>query len=1292
MDLNYLRRQVRPVVLRAIAAICLTTALAAGITTAARAVAGSSDAPAAEQDTAPVSVTLYHDTLEWHTLPHHFATAYVTHTEGIVSDGRGGEIGRTGVGNGRADGQGRVSVRLTDGQGRSQRWLPFDKMTLHTSNFTTSVGPSYAVDVPELRVDVSADRGSIVGRAAPGTSVALLVDAAPAGGGPVGETVVVADADGRFVWRPPDGAALLPGQGGWATVVDAAGNRFRARFAALAVRLMIGQAAASGWLTPADALVVYDQVRHADGRRVPRRINMTNRTPEGLRRGERQSSSPLTPGETFTLTVDSPVLGPRTLRGVPLPALAIDSLTATRATGSAPADLPLTLELYAPDTDDEQPPFTRLPITAGADGRWEAAWPAEAPLLAGGRALVVTNLGDGIEAAATAVRPRFTVAVDGGRIDAQFPPNARFSVKVLAPNGDAIGHSGVMGAGADGRESLDFSPDDGHWSSGPRLPAGALSALLPGGTVEVDLGTGDPTRLSIPQLTATSDVERDRIAGMAPPAAALDVEVLAPGETLRFAVTADDVGRWSLDLAGRVDVALGVGARIRFVDRAGHRYQIDTAPVRIVAYPDSLHLAAAPWTGRPFRAEVRDRNGRLVATASHLADKGPDEDDRRQALTATQGQWLVDTLGEEPPMLAGDTLWVRIGDDEATWVLPPIEGRIHPDRDLVVGATDPGAAVEVISGELDDPLAVVVPAVADASGIFRAEFAGSADIEYGSGVHVRRHDGHHDLLRYINAPGIFVHADRAFVEGTLEPHVAIDVRLEDAGGVRATGRAMSGSSAGFSAWLRDAGGEPVVPRTGERIVVESAEAQLFGRMDFVIPPLGIEVEADRRTVGGPRPAAAYFSAGAGRVYYDWPLANAASYVYFDTLPADPGRWQGRLREALGPGISIGATAYLGSGHGISRERVQPILAIELGGPHVCGLVQPFAAIRLVLEAGDGSPRAVLETRDGLDLRWLDAQGRPVNSRAGDRVTGRIGDTDIDIPLGVLTATIDVAAGTLTGQIRPGGTPILTAPARDCQFRLSGADSRWLADTGNRPAFESYGFGGAPPDGRIRLALPAPALADRGIDLHVDSAEGHRIYRRVHRPLRLVADVASGAVTGEAAPAADVSLTLLGPDGRPRGSATAASDTGGLFEARIVDATGAVVAPAPGDRITAEAATAPGADVVQAGVQSAVMTVELLDVDPSAAAIVGRAPAGRDVALVLTGRGVGVRRIKLQAASDGRFAFRSDDLPPRSGWTLADVSAGRVELEQTGGHRTVASWSMERQAHAPIHLPWLGRGH
>jgi hypothetical protein len=86
-----------------------------------------------------------------------------------------------------------------------------------------------------------------------------------------------------------------------------------------------------------------------------------------------------------------------------------------------------------------------------------------------------------------------------------------------------------------------------------------------------------------------------------------------------------------------------------------------------------------------------------------------------------------------------------------------------------------------------------------------------------------------------------------------------------------------------------------------------------------------------------------------------------------------------------------------------------------------------------------------------------------------------------------------------------------------------------------------------------------------------------------------------------------------------------------------------------------------------------------------------APGDRALGLALSVPGVGDRWVNMRTAPDGRFAFRAADVPPRAGWTLADVRAGRVELEQDGGHRTVISWRLARAGGTVPHLPWLARG-
>lgn len=1276
------------------ALVALTTSALAVSAGAAldRLAAGEGLAPtgrvAAQGVPAPVTLTLFSSEVAWRTVPNHWVTVDVAHVEGWRDDGRGNTIGQRSHGYGRADGHGDVVVRLSRSSGGSSGGLfrPFDALTLTHATFTATVGAPYTVSVPELRVDVAAEGEAIVGRAAPGSTVTLVIDAppGPASSGTVlpTEAAVTADAAGAFAWAVPAGLRLAPGQGGWATVEDAAGNRFRARFAALAVRLVMGAGRASGWLTPADALTVTYGTRAAVGR--DRRSRLVFGVDDV--NGQRSAGPPsleIAPGTFFTVAVGSPMLGARAFAHDPLPKLAVDELAASHAAGGGPPGSTLAAELYAPDVDAWAAPEARVPVTVGTDGRWRADF-APRVVQAGGRVAVVLDVGEAIAVAAEAVRPRYTVAIDGARIGAVLMPGTSYRVTARAPDGRLIARSRPMPAGRDGNLSREGSLD-----GPPNLPEGALSVVVRGGSLEVDHGEGsDPELLAVPDLLATSDAVADAFRGTAPPGAALAVEVMVGAERRTFAVTAGPDGSWNLPLAGQVDIVPGVGARVWLTDDAGHRYYVDTAPVRIVARPDSGYLSAAPWTGRPYRAEVRDPAGRVVAAIDRYADHGPEDDERHLVLREPVGNALADVFGQRPLMEAGDAIHVSIGDDEARWVLPPLEGRIDPDRDLVVGQTDPGAELVVIGGELDDALAVVVTTTAGADGRFVADLAGRHDIPYGGAVHVRRDDSPHRLERQVYAPAVVVDYERATVSGVAEPRVAVVVRLVDGTRVRAEGRDDADGAGRYDAVLRDPAGNAVVPREGERIEVTAPNAELVKAIAIDLPPLHIDVAPDRRSLSGPRPSDAYFSASASLKQERWPDGD-----YFNSVRATLGltesaRWQMDLSRPLPPGYAIRISAHLPSGHLLRRSYVAPMVAIENGGARACGMAQPYADVALSLHAADGTPRAAHRATAGTDglfaLEWRDAQGQPVFSRALDRVVGRVGDTEIAVPIDPMTATIDVAAQLLRAQIRPGAHPEASAPARDCLFNLSSADRRFLEAAWLLNWNENYGFWPVPSDGRIELPLPPPEVLARGMDLHFETADEHRLFRTVYRPLLLAADVATGELSGQATPGARVDLVLRGLGGVTITQASTTADPTGAFAVRFERAQ-----LADGTIVEAEAVAGSFVTLLPSATVTASMTVERLDLDPSGAALLGQAPPGRTIELTLDVRGVGERWIALRAGEDGRFALRAEDVPPRSGWSLGDVDAGRAELVQPEGHRTVASW---RAGDAPggrwvVHLPF-----
>jgi len=1248
---------------------------------------------AAQGAPAPVTITLYSNEVAWRTAPNHWVNVDVAHVEGYHDDGHGNLVGQRSRGHGRADARGDVVARLrlnSSSDSTGGQFRPFDVLTMTHATFTATLGAPYTVPVPELRVDVAAAGDAIVGRAAPGTAVTLVLDAplGTSGGGPglLAEATVTADAAGAFAWRFQDGQKLLPGQGGWAWIRDDQGNRFRARFAALSVRLYMGDNRASGWLTPADSLTATHTAWTEDGGSTLGGLTLSGNDIDGRRSAGSKSGADIVPGTQLTFTVGSPVLGPRVVYGGPIEPLAVDELAASHAAGLGPPGGAATFELYAPDVDAWTPPLLRVPVTVGADGRWQASFPPDV-LVAGGRVAIVLDAGPGIQVAAETVKPRFTVAVDGARVQALLPSGMRYRLAARAPDGSLIGRTTFIPIGRDGDLTRDYDLE-----APPNLPDGALSVVVRGGSLEVDYGEGsDPERIAIPDIVAVSDADGDAFRGTAPPGAALTVEVIVGEARTAFEVTAAPDGSWDLPLAGQVDVAPGVGARLWYTDAAGHRLFVDTAPVRIVARPDSSYLSAAPWTGRPYRAEVRDAEGRVVASVARFADKGPEDDERHLVLREPVGNALDDIFRQRPLMQAGDVIWVRIGDDEARWELPPLEGRIDPDRDIVVGQTDPGAELVVIGGEVDDPLAVVVTTTAGADGRFFADLSGRHDIPYGGAVHVRRDDGPHRLERQVYAPQMVIDYERATVSGVMEPRVAVSVRLLDGASVRAEGRSLASSSGRYDAVLRDRAGSAVVPREGERIEVTAPDAELVKAMEITLPPLHIDVAPDRRSLRGPRPSDGYFSARESVNPTRWPDGNLFNGVTASLSLTETARWRVDLSRTMPPGLRLDISAYSPSGHLLKRSYVAPMVAIENGGARACGMAQPYADVALALQAEDGTAHAVHRATASIDglfaLEWRNADGQPVYSRALDRVVGQVGDAAIAIPIDPMTSTVDVAAKLLRAQIRPGAHPVVTAPARSCLFELSSADERSLEASWLRPWRTSYGPP-TPPDGLLARGLPPPELLARGMDLYYETEDEHRLFRTVYRPLLLTADVATGELSGQAIPGARVDLELRAADGTPIGQAVATTDPTGAFAVSVDRSL-----LAAGVTIDAFARTGPDVQLTPGGSMTATMTVEPLDIDPSAAAILGQAPAGRTVELTLDVRGIGERWIERTASDDGRFALLADDMPPRSGWTLGDVVAGRAELVQPLGHRTVASWRADgTRSESVVYLPFgLSKG-
>jgi hypothetical protein len=201
-----------------------------------------------------------------------------------------------------------------------------------------------------------------------------------------------------------------------------------------------------------------------------------------------------------------------------------------------------------------------------------------------------------------------------------------------------------------------------------------------------------------------------------------------------------------------------------------------------------------------------------------------------------------------------------------------------------------------------------------------------------------------------------------------------------------------------------------------------------------------------------------------------------------------------------------------------------------------------------------------------------------------------------------------------------------------------------------------------PDGAFQLNLPPNAVSPGGgLELAMYDASDHRVFRNVYRTQGRIF-IRTDRVAGRVNPLEEVAVTVRSAAGAERARGTITAGATGLFDGRVADTGGQPIAIASTD--TVELRTAAEAPVV---------TVEPLAFDwsPGGQPVVGQAPPGRTVQVLLrldSGEVYGIPRTTDPA---GTFRLGPADLPPRASWTMQDVVAVRVVLPTPDGHQIIS---------------------
>ena len=1225
---------VRPIALLVLfgllSGLCLSPAAATLATFGPLATLGplAPTARTANAQAAPELVVPLHGTaLTYRTVPQTAVNAELVGADGVKKDEGLGVAGADGV----------ATVQFLLGGGVIQ---PGDALTLSRSG-----GKPLRVTVPALAaaVDVANDR--VFGTAPAGSQLALSIATGGAGAATI-ERSATADAGGAFALALSGEVDLQAGAvAGTVSLTTAENHRFVTQFASLGAQMTLGAYAIRGQ-APAGALVSAEILR-ADGttQTIPptRVTGGTAFVLSVLGQGAPSAPpQPLAAGQVITIRTTGGPAGSDETRTATLAALTVALDPAADAvSGTGPAATMLTLN--ADDMDGRSGSYG-----ATTDGAGAYALPLSGQL----------DLGAGWR-----VRASYEAAPGARVVAVAVVRKVRAAVGFLAGQGRAEPGQAVTvtlrsSAGTVKTQQRTFVNDQGQYNL---FGGGGFGpAPTPGDSIEIAFVDGDPDVLRVPTLTARTDVTADTVSGEAPAGAAVRVRVETAAGAPSFTAVSNASGMYQAATAPSVDLARPANGTVFVSVSEGAEFYTTFAAVQLTVnggntFQSNFIIGNGPL-GRAVAAELYTPDSKLIGRASGVVFGGnglfigP--------VSGAQPQFflqLTDSTGTPITMQPGDTLKFTAGDDAFDLVIPPLDAVVFVQTDTINGHTLPGNKVTLqIAGDQSGGIAATADATADAAGNFSHSFAGTWDVKYGDFVLLSTNIGGHLVLNTTIAPGMLIDADQALVLASLSPGVRATVTLKRGGRTLNDEQTTADASGALAVAFTDSAGAPVVLQMGDVLTVTPGDPNV-APLTITLPDLTVRatVATDaiqgRATTGGSLTMLAldaYGRSGSIGFFQAWPAVEANGTYAADFVP----------RVDVRPGTRVIALYRPAAGHYVVRSHTVPILNAEHSGPNACGFgdVRNDVTVDLV-DAGSRTLAGAKEKAryDGFFSAVLrDTAGAAIASAAGQTDKARLGAAAADVVL----PTLDLQVDWRTRQVRgtgPASTTFFVQPAVPCAAQAPAG----ILNVNVQFAFPQQT--GA--DGALQTNIPGNLGAPgTGLEIGLYAPNDHRIFRHVYRALAQV-HIHTDRVAGRANPLDDVTVIVKAADGTERGRGTGKADESGQFDVRVKDAAGGAVTMNAGDTVT-----------LQAPAESPVVPVEPLSFDwsPGATDLVGNAPAGRTVQVVLRLRSGAVYAIARTADSTGAFRFGAADVPPRAGWAMGDVAAVRIVLPTADGHQII----------------------
>ncbi|MEO8084732.1 MAG: hypothetical protein ABI780_12990 [Ardenticatenales bacterium] len=1129
--------------------------------------------------------------------------------------------------------------------------------------------PVWQIAVPDLSADAEVSPPRVYGTAPAGAAVDITFNGA--GRRPFAGTAT-AGADGRFDLSLQDNFDLRYGDVGWVTLTDAAGHSFTLLAAPLVVEVSLG--------TPRTRVLGSTSTRPdlmVQTAGTSRGYWPVNRAADPIGTGwtaflsvfTGDGRDALSSGAVVTATLSGDPLSVARVRPVVIPNIAFDlDVGGTAFIGRAPAGAPLQITIGRPDRAT-----VTFDTAADANGRVRVAVPF-APMPPGSRAELRYDDGRGDWFIAQLVMPQVRVRLYEGVVEGVGQPWQPVTVTLTTPSLPTT-YSWPGRTDMDGDFSTTLHPASPE--TYPPCEIWPLCyetvSLAPGDRIAVEFAGGDPTTLTLPRLTTHTDPDAESVGGEAPGGARVELftnlpwtiptwnsqrNEPAPARPVATAVAADD-GAYTALLSPAIDIEPPLRGYAVITDQ-GQLVAAQWTPLVVALTQNIAYVEATGVTNRPISATLRDALGTTVARLDTMRDTGA----------------LRDEVGEQPDIVAGDVLDIQRGDDRLVLTVPPLNGRVHVDDDLLVGQGPPGEVIRLIgrSGP--------VTATVDSAGLFRHDFrADGIDLRYNDPLRAVLALGpgrRHTLNRDLTLPGLTLALHTSRLRGAIEPLLDLNVSADRGPTALARQTTRSDGRAAFSTALAGADGRRLELIPGDRLSVTAPSSALQSALAMAVPTLSIALDAAGDVATGTMPRDASLTVTLGHWFINDYGASTNGWGY--PTPGADGRWSTAFESgSQGPldiraGSTVDAELRLPSGHVVENRAALPLLSAQVDGSRVCGQAAPLAEVAVTaidtagatLLSGNGTADAL-----GLfDLALTDPEGRDRTMAPGTLVRGRLGDADVSLVMPTLGVEVDWDSGIVTALTMPRGEATVEVAAHGCLGRPSGDggdyDERFLVADGH---------------GRAEVDDFSAEQVAAGVVAAAYTADGMRVYREAHL---LIADIYVDTPRLVVTTTARTPLTaaLVGADGRPRASAAAVADDTGRGDLSFADTQGRALPIAAGQTVTLDA----DGDATR-------IAVEPLSFDVSAGrGLVGLATPGRDVSLRLTlvdGRPIAFVR---QTDDRGRFVFTPAMVPPRAGWRWSDVRGVVAAVALPGGHRELSVAVLGAvEPGGPVYLPYGATG-